>query len=188
MPGLSARTLRLGPLVLFLLAPGLLLPRPAAAFKEVDQFLFGMVGIVRGQTVRLNVVNSIAAEPGVPDEACVVGLMFIDDTSVSLGEAISSRLMPGRSVFLDFTISDPEWRVAQRLQLRGLVKAFSPDTGQRPGGMPPRDACQGLISTMEVFANETGQTMVIQHPAEIRGFNPQPEPPALPGVRRGIQQ
>lgn len=156
---------------------------PASAFKEVDQRVFGMVGIVRGQAARLNVVNTFLP-PDIGDRSgsCQVELGFVDGEGRSLGRTMAA-LMPGQASFFDvfFDVFD-DTAAASRLQIRAVIKAQVPDVGDRPGGRGA-DPCGGLLPSVEVYDVATGASMLVLHPAVIRGFNPQPDPPGLPGLR-----
>jgi hypothetical protein len=157
---------------------------PAEAFKEVEPGKTGMVGIVRGQTARLNAVRIDDPNTTPPDDsgrACTAELSLLDGTGNVLTRSMES-LAAGHSAFLDFAIDDPNARPGQRQQLRAVLRAVPPDTGDRRGRAFPPDPCAGLVATLEVFQSETGETTVILNPAVIRGFNPQPDPPGIGGA------
>ena len=132
---------------------------------------FGLVGIGLGQTARLNAVNL-----GGPDtQPCEVEMTFFDDEGDRLAER-GIIIIGGKSASLDLSadqLGGPDTRPGQRFQLRGIVKALGgPDTKLR---------CEEIIvSTLEVFDNETGRTTVLLNPALMRGVDPLPEPPSLP--------
>ena len=120
---------------------------------------FGMVGITRGQTIRLNVVNSADVPPGpcrtigddVPPGPCRqrVDLLFMDNTGRTLARS-SETLGPGRAAFLDFDGNTIE-RQGIRLELRPLVLTPPPD--------PDRGIRSFVVASVEVFSSETGKTV-----------------------------
>jgi hypothetical protein len=129
---------------------------------------FGMVGITRGQTLRLNVVNLTSPpEPDrqVPPDPCRIVLSFRN----AQGEAVRNsegqiirrtvELQAGESAFLDLNgdmFAGPPTNVnspALRVQLRPFVRVQQgpPD----PDRQIPPDPCR---ATMEVFDNASGRT------------------------------
>lgn len=181
----SQQTKTLGILAGLLLALPLLAPSPADALKEVDTF--GMVGIVRGQAARLNVVNARAmVDPGDRSNPCPVELGFVDGKGRSLGRA-TAALLPGQASFFDvFFDAFDDAGPASRLQVRGFViedGRVAPDIGDRTGRMGA-DPCAALLPSVEVYDVATGASTLVLHPAVIRGFNPQPDPPGLPAIRK----
>lgn len=155
-------------LVVLSFALALLAASRAEAFKEVDQF--GMVGIVRGQAARLNVVNTFTP-PDVGDRpgSCQVELGFVDGEGRSLGRT-TAALMPGQASFFDvfFDVFD-DTAAASRLQVRAVIRAQAPDIGDRPG-RSGADPCGGLLPSVEVYDVATGASMLFLNPAVIRGF------------------
>jgi len=128
-----------------------------------------MIGVVRGQTVRLNATNL-----GGPDtRPCEVALVFFDEQGDALIER-SLSLIGGRSAFLDLNadkLSGLEPRSKKRFQIRALVNVLSdPDD---------KSQCEkAIVTTLEVFDNKTGQTSFVLNPALMMGVNPLPEPPS----------
>ena len=121
---------------------------------------FGMVGITRGQTIRLNVVNSADVPPGpcrtigddVPPGPCRerVDLLFLDSMGRTLAHS-TETLTAGRAAFLDFDSGMVE-RQGNRLEIRPLVLTPPPD--------PDRGIRSFVIASAEVFNNETGKTVL----------------------------
>jgi len=110
------------------------------------------VGITRGQTARLNVLNS--ATPGI---TCPVQLMFFDSMGNELARGMF-EVMPGHLMFLDLNGDDVLLRRAeQRLQIYGLGATDQAN----------RRACGNLVATLEVFDNTTFKTMVILTPPNL---------------------
>jgi hypothetical protein len=145
---------------------------PSGGFE--DQARFGMIGITRGQTMRLNIVNLQSPPEGdkqLPPDPCRVVLSFRNAQGQpfrnSDGQIIrrTVELQAGESAFLDLNadmFSGPPSTNADttgpaRLQLRPFVRT-DPDRN----GLPP-DPCR---ATMEVFDNASGRTSIFS-----AGFN-----------------
>ncbi len=114
---------------------------------------FGMVGVVRGQTARLN-----AANLGGPDtHPCAMKVMFVDDQGNSLLEDRSMIIDGGKSAFLDLNadaLGGPDTRPGERFQIRAAVNTL--------GGPDTKGRCRQTIRlTLEVFDNDTGKTMAV---------------------------
>jgi len=142
-----------------------------------DQARFGMIGLTRGQTMRLNIVN--LSQPPDPDKQipppCRVVLSFRDAAGQPIrnsdGQVIRREvsLQSGESAFLDLNadmFGGPSTNAdvaPARLQLRPFVRVL-----QAPGdpNIPPP-----CFPTMEVFDNTSGRTSIIS-----AGFVPPPEP------------
>ncbi|MBM3819968.1 MAG: hypothetical protein FJW14_13260 [Acidimicrobiia bacterium] len=141
---------------------------------------FGMVGLARMQTARLNVVNLGSGDP--PGEAdppgCRVTLGFVDGTGRSftdrMGMEIVSEasLMPGEATHLDLRAGDAlRDRGTRRVQIRPGI-----DPGSEVGGAVPHlSPCTGLVATLEIFDSATGATTLLYHPPDR----------ALPAVQVG---
>ncbi|MGH7963244.1 MAG: hypothetical protein ACRERD_15695, partial [Candidatus Binatia bacterium] len=115
------------------------IPGWAEAFGFVEKS--GMVGLIRGQTARLNAVNT-----GTPNESsCPVELSFLDSmgNTVALGPHI---IPPGQADFLDLdaaSLGGPDTRV----QIRATVAIGGPEVQQRE----VRACTNNLRLTLEVF-------------------------------------
>jgi len=125
-------------------------PGWAEAFGFVEKF--GMVGLTRGQTARLNVVNV-----GNPNEsACSVELSFLDQAGNVVG-FIPCIVPPGQADFLDLSaeaLGGPD--TFGRFQIRATVALRMPVLN-----LLAVQACQrNLRITLEVFDNATGTTTV----------------------------
>ena len=140
---------------------------------------FGMVGITRGQTMRLSVVN--LTSPPDPDRQipppCRVVLSFRDGNghpfTYSDGQVIRRvvELQSGESAFLDLNgdmFGPPTTNDAvgpARTQLRPFVRVLaSPPEPDR--NLPPP-----CFPTMEVFDNASGRTSLFS-----AGFQAPPDP------------
>ena len=114
---------------------------PVQAFEDPNEKPSPMVGLARGQTARLNVVN--IGDPSI--EPCEVQMVFYDSQGKALASDVQ-KLDPGVATFLDLgygDIGDPTIRV----QIRAWVKVVVGDP----------TLC---LSSLEVFDNETGRTTV----------------------------
>ena len=145
-----------------------------------DRISFGMVGITSGQTVRVSVANTImpndANLPPGPTRV-VLTFRFLNGNLVrnARGDVIRKALdlERGDATFLDLNYDElPPGPV--RLQLRAVIVAIPPPTNDTPPPVGDR-----IASTVEVINNANGRTQfaVFTHPAVLRGFNPQPDPP-----------
>jgi hypothetical protein len=114
---------------------------PAQAFEDPNEKPSPMVGLGRGQTARLNVVN--IGDPN--QEPCEVQMVFYDSQGKALARDVQ-KLDPGVATFLDLgygDVGDPNLRV----QIRAWVKVVIGDP----------TLC---LSSLEVFDDETGRTTV----------------------------
>jgi hypothetical protein len=129
--------------------------------------IFGSVGIVGGQTARLNISNI-----GTPDfaPACVIELGFVGGDNQALVPAVRVTLGGSRSTQVHISNRDLP---AGQSQVRAFV-------GVAPG-FPP-GPCRSLVGNVEVVDDATGATSLHVQPLVYSGFNPQPEPPALGGI------
>ncbi len=113
---------------------------PAQAYEDPNEKPLPMVGLAKGQTARLNMVN--IGDPNV--EPCEVQMVFYDSQGKELASDIQ-KLDPGMATFLDLSyaaIGNPNLRV----QFRAWVKVIGDPT-----------LC---LASLEVFDEETGRTMV----------------------------
>ena len=120
----------------------------------IDSFAFGAVGLVAGQTARLNV--SILS-PAPPTDPTAVEIRFLDSNGAIIKQTIV-QLAPGQTAFTDFSPADvaPGAAVA-RMQIRAEVRVTI-----TPG---PQETTSGrLISTLEIFDNATGKTSFLYPP------------------------
>lgn len=116
---------------------------------------FGMVGLTRGQTARLNVAH--IGDPNERKRSCSVELSFQDSDGRTLAVA-NRHLLPGEADILDLSaaaIGSPD--TFGRFQIRGSLALGGPDTRG-----PEAIACvNNLRPTLEVFDDATGRTTVI---------------------------
>ena len=123
---------------------------------------FGIVGITRNETLRINIVNLALADRELPPDPCRVVLSFRDAQGHPLTNGDNQvirravDLQAGESAFLDLNgnqFGPGDTTLPTRVQLRPFVRVVE---GPRPGiGGTPPDPC---FPTMEVFDNSTGRT------------------------------
>ena len=150
----------------------------------------GMIGLTRGQTMRLNIVNlAVAVDGQVPPDPCRMvltfrnadGRPFTNSDGQPLRRAV--ELQAGQSAFLDLnadmygpsSIND----AITRLQVRPFVRVQSEPSGDQ---FPP-DPCR---VTMEVFDNASGRTSIFAEHAGIDLDRPPPTPCCQPGGMIGL--
>ena len=124
---------------------------------------YTMVGIVRGQSIRINASNINPADPNSPPDPCRVRLAFMDAdgtvlTNPRTGEAAGRTvtLQRGQSTFLhldadEFFIGDT---AAARLELRPVFRSVS----LASNGQAPPDPC---VPSVEVIDNATSKTSFV---------------------------
>ena len=134
-----------------------------------------MIGIVRGQSIRINASNIAPADPNLPPDPCRVRLAFMDAdgsvlTNPRTGEAVGRTvtLQRGQSTFLhldgdEFFTGDT---APGRLELRPVFRSVSLNSN----ALPP-DPC---VPSVEVIDNATSQTSFVY--AGTPSFTDPPEP------------
>jgi hypothetical protein len=152
--------------------------KPTQAIILADGGKTGLFGVTSDQTVRVSILNSALTKGGIVPCA---GIFDINGNRLARFEG-TMPLMVGHGTYFDFDATSLELRAGERAQLRVEVELEpSPDDGHsirtpddgRSNHMKPDD----IVVTVEVFDNVSGKTMFTV-PATIKGFNPQPEPPA----------
>ncbi len=134
---------------------------------EPDFTPFGMVGLGRLQTGRLNLV---AVGGGSPDPTalpvCPIEVGFVDDMGDPFRDAsgmpiaMSGVLAPGQAAFLDLRAVDAfRGATGLRVAFRPVVRVL-PD----PSGGP----CQRPVPTLEVFDIVTGRSTLLYAPSAPR--------------------
>ena len=142
---------------------------------DPDRTTFGMVGITRGQTMRLNIVNLVTLSDGqYPPDPCRVVLSFRNAQGQpfrnSDGQIIrrTVELQAGESAFLDLNgdmFGGPSTNAdttLMRVQLRPFVRVLV--TPPDPNRQFPTDPCR---ATGEVFNNTTLQTSFVMPGVEV---------------------
>ena len=136
------------------------------------------MGVTSGQTARINVVNSPDPKSSIPPSPCTVEMCFHDIT----GNLILDR--SGR-VVQKTAVIDPHH--GDSLDLNGNLVAGA---GARVVIVPCvriLNLNEGTLAvpTVELYNNAIKTTFVLS-PGVARGFDPQPDPPALPEVAFGL--
>lgn len=117
---------------------------------------FGSVGLLPGQTARINVAADVTINPADPD--CEVRVAFVDGAGeVSSTEPGQTR--DGSTVSRDYHYVRGE--TGGRRQVRAVVTSINPADPDRPAGPCP------VLSTLEVFG-ESGETSLVVLPAVQR--------------------
>lgn len=136
----------------------------AVAFNpQPDPPGFGMVGVVRGQTARLNVViDNPNIRPGGdrsgPTPHMRLQLQFVDGSGNVLRQS-EVRLQPGHAAHLDYVAPDVGDRgtsldVIARQQIRAMIIDGGVDD-------PNIKDAGRILATLEVFGTATGQTAFV---------------------------
>ena len=124
---------------------------------------YTMVGIVRGQSIRINASNIAPTNPNLPPDPCRAHLAFVDGdgnvlTNPRTGEAVGRTvtLQNGQSIFLhlnadEFSNGDT---TAARLQLRPVFRSVT----LNPDPLSPPDPC---VPSVEVIDNATSRTSFV---------------------------
>jgi hypothetical protein len=146
----------------------------AVAPNDPDRGLFGMVGITRGQTIRLNVVNLIPPpdnDSQIPPPCRVVlsfrnaqGQPFRNSDGQPIRRTV--ELQAGESAFLDLNgdqLGGVGTDAPSRVQLRPFVRVLA-----SPGD-PDRSPPDPCFPTAEVFGNATLQTSFVLPGVEVAG-------------------
>ncbi|HJQ23112.1 MAG TPA: hypothetical protein VKA60_04295 [Blastocatellia bacterium] len=123
---------------------------------------FGLTGITRGQTARINVANvATPPDPNSPPDPCRVVMFFVDINGDVLrngdGQPIRREVMlaAGHAAFLQINGSEFVARDETRLNFRPVVRVFvSPPDPDRT--FPPP-----CVPTLEVIENGTGKTSLL---------------------------
>lgn len=120
----------------------------------------GLIGLVEGQTLRLNAVNIALGGPDTSERGCRVSLGFADVEGRAIGNPDIKELRPGQGAFADLQargIGDPD--TAGRVQVRPVARTIDPSN-------PNKRSCRPVVSA-ELFGPEGGKTEVyIGDPAD----------------------
>ncbi len=158
-----------------------------------DRPAFGLVGITRGQSARVNVsISNPDLRPGeLPAGPCHVTLGFVNDRNqpFTLGIrgdtaiAADGLVNPGGSLSLEIRSSQVFTTGGGGRQLLRpvVVGASVPDSPDLPAG-----PCHGLVSTLELLDSAAGATSVLYAPTTLAAIDPAEQPAfGLVGVVRG---
>ncbi len=135
----KGRLLKGATLGLLMAMAAILITNPAKARPIYLEFNFDMVGITRGQTARLNVLN-VGREP------INLSLNFTDSAGRLIKRSFET-VEGGHAILLDLTPGTVD-DGAGRFQIHASIEAYG------GGG----DAARQFIPTLEVFDNDTGRT------------------------------
>ena len=140
---------------------------PASAIIVINGYS-GLFGITSEQTIRVSVVNLNAASGIVP---CTK--VFDPSGRLIAQMDATAALRRGEGTYLDFDAAALRLATGERAQVR-VELSFLPPDGQRAVRIEDDD----VMLNLEIFDTQTGKTGFTT-PLELKGFNPQPEPPAL---------
>jgi len=153
-------------------------PDPPAVVRV--QFDFGLIGIAFGQQARLHLA---AVPPHVTANGDQDAAITCHET-LSFRNAAGNIVRNGRGELVTLDVDIPPGGFATlTLDSRGLV-----NFGQRllirpeivsPSREVPPDPCRLFTSDVEIIDDITTRTSHFVSPAEIHGFNPQPDPPGV---------
>jgi hypothetical protein len=132
--------------------------RVSAIQPQVEYTSFGMVGVARGQTLRLNVVNALVPDRRLPPNPCKVLLTLADGAGTVLAES-TETLPAGQAAALDLNGDALPGRLGNRAQVRAFIRVLDETRGNR---LPPGPC----VATLEVFDNSTGKTEFL-HPGAL---------------------
>lgn len=123
--------------------------RQAASTPAFTQWSFGMVGITRAQTVRVNVVFAPGSRscPADPSRVETVEIGFVDSAGNSLVPVVQRTLRAGQATLVDIDWGDIPSGAAIRVEIRPVVR------------LPVGSSC--LIANVEVFDVESGRTEAV---------------------------
>jgi hypothetical protein len=148
---------------------------PAA---PLTQFNFGMIGLTRGQTARLNVTYdhvvsidpSLHNPPGdIPPDPYRVTLSFVNRDGRVVAQNVVLLAM-GKAALLDFSAVDLNFT---RTAVRAVVDVDGHDANGNNRVLLP-----AVLPSVEVFNNDNGQTSALD-PGSISSFSPQPDAPGF---------
>ena len=123
---------------------------------------FGMVGIIDGQSARLNALLLPTGGPLVAGGSCQVTFTFLNDQ----GATIASATMPAtQNQAVHFDFPPLPTAATTRTEIRGTVQvAFTVTSGSTVAAGP---SC-AVVPTMEIFNPTTGQTeLVLENPHSL---------------------
>lgn len=118
-----------------------------------ESVAFGPVGIVAGQTARLN-VSSLTLAP--PTDPTAVELTFFDVSGAVLEQQVV-ELSPSQSAFLDLAIAaGTPGAVPGRIEIRPFARIIPAGPNEVGSSSPIR-----IIATTEVFDSATGKASIL---------------------------
>jgi hypothetical protein len=130
----------------------------AAAQTDAPAVQFGLVGLARGETARLNVVSLVPPGP------CHVTLQFLDAQGVAFPGALAEvDLAPGQATHLDLP-SGAAFATSAATVLRRRVRASVETSAGGPSTNGSPSPCIGVVSTLELFDSFTGRLVAFYPP------------------------
>jgi hypothetical protein len=151
--------------------------------SATPHMIFASVGVVHGQTARLNISN-ISTPAGVdnpdalPPGPCDVVMGFVDGNNQMLLPAVRVAVAAGHSTQVELGVDNPDLRRlsahvgGHSVQVRAVI-GFSPRTDA---------ACSSIVGSVEIVDGATGATGAVVNPLVYSGFNPQPDIPGFIGL------
>ncbi len=136
--------------------------RAQPAFLSSSQYVtLGMVGMVEGQSSRLNALLIPTGGPLVAGGSCQVTFTFLNDQGATLATT-TLPVTQDHAVHFDYPV--PPGAPAP-LEIHGTVQvAFTVTPGSTAAGSP---SCS-VVPTMEVFNSDNGQTaLVLENPRAL---------------------
>jgi len=109
----------------------------AAASAQAGFNSFRPVGITFGQTARVTAANT-------GTRAIIIDYTFLDGEGAVLAQLVGQVIDPGKMLSFDLNADDVV-REGERIQIRVVISA---------------DSSRGLLTSTEVFNNDTGETTV----------------------------
>lgn len=123
-----------------------------------------LVGIVAGQTARLNALNPGVPAPLATAARCPAQVSIVDDQGNVLQTA-QILVNPGKSTNLDFVMS-----ASGRLEIRALISFTQPTPTASGTTVPiPVSVCN-LVPSLEIFDTGTGKTETVLTDFRSLGF------------------
>ena len=164
------RALRPGPTTIVFAAAAIALgaAAPAWAAPELASLDFAPALQTASQGARVHLVNLGDNSPQGFAPPCRATVQFVDVAGNPLGAPVTSDIAPGQTLTF----------IAPVFSTNGLPLVLHAHVGVAPSptGVPP-GPCRRLYGSYEVFDAQTLETRLL-NPGVIRGFNPQPDPPA----------
>lgn len=158
--------------------------RQCAEPDESDQpaaLATGLVGVAPGQQANLHLTRLHPPDPGEP-------IALIVDLVDAQGDIlVEHEIVLDAGASETITLNGPDG--GERTLFRAAVFVPPPDDGVE-GGNPPDDGVEGvnppddgldsggIQATLEIVDVESLRTQLMVNPIVVKGFNPQPEPPA----------
>ena len=142
-------------------------PTPQAQaqnYQTVATYSFPMVGVVVGETIRLNVVNRTGGPGDLPPDPCRVDLQILDHRGNLQAQYVVDVLDSGQATHLDLQAANVRGVYTRRRELRAFVRVSSSSRS-----FPP-DPCKPSV---EVYDGTTGGTKFVFPPG----------PPDLPAAQ-----